>query len=388
MVKDAGANRRQAARRGGVAVIMAALALAPLGVVACGGRGGGDGAGAGRDGDASGDAVAPPDAVVDIVADRAGGGVVEAAAQADGAPDGGDGAGAGGSAGDGPDGAPAPDGSADGAADPTLKLVTFNIRYANAGDGANAWPLRRDLVFGVLRAQAPDSAGLQEALFVQVQDLAAALPEYQRIGVGRDDGATAGEFSAILYRAARFDVAASGTFWFSDTPDVPGSSSWGNASIRICTWGRFVERATRRAYYHFNVHLDNVSEPANEKSVQLLMRRIAERPVATDPFVVTGDFNSDESQPAVRYMTGAAPLAGMPNPIPLRDTFRALHPVATDVLTFHDFMGGTAGAKIDFIFMGPGESALGAEIDHTEVGGRFPSDHYPVAARVAMTAWQ
>ena len=364
-------------RCGGFKAIAAPIALVALGALSCGGGGGS----AVHDGDQafdSFDAGAPPDAVADTVTDRV---IAEAAAAgADVAADL--------TTTDGPDGAPGPDASPDGTGDPTLKILTFNIRYANGGDGANAWPLRRDLVFGVLRAQAPDSAGLQEALLVQVQDLAAGLPEYRRIGVGRDDGVNAGEFSAILYRAARFDVAASGTFWFSDTPDVPGSSSWGNASIRICTWGRLVERATGRAYYHFNVHLDNVSQPANEKSVQLLMRRIAARQVTTDPFLVTGDFNSDESQPAVRYMTGAASLDGMPNPIPLVDTFRVLHPAATDVLTFHDFQGGTAGGKIDFIFMGPGESALTAEIDHTQVGGRFPSDHYPVAARIAIAAWK
>jgi endonuclease/exonuclease/phosphatase family metal-dependent hydrolase len=268
-----------------------------------------------------------------------------------------------------------------------LKFVTFNIRYANAGDGANAWPNRRNLVYRILRDHAADTAGIQEALDAQVQDLAAALPEYQRIGVGRDDGANAGEFSAILYRAARFDVAASGTFWFSDTPEVAGSSSWGNASIRICTWGRFVEKSTGRGYYHFNVHLDNVSQTANEKSVQLLMKRVAERQVPTDPFVVTGDFNSGESQPAVRYMTGAVSIAGVANPIALVDTFRQLHPDATGVGTFHAFLGGTAGDKIDYIFMGPGEKALTAEIDRTVENGRHPSDHYPVTASIDVANW-
>jgi len=268
-----------------------------------------------------------------------------------------------------------------------LKMMTFNIRYANPADGVNAWPNRRNLVYQVIRDQNLDTAGLQEALVAQVQDLEAALPEFHRIGVGRDDGVNAGEFSAILYRASRFDVESSGTFWFSDTPEVPGSSSWGNASIRICTWGRFVEHGTGRAFYQFNVHLDNVSEPANEKSVQLLMARVVARQFPTDPFIVTGDFNSSESQPPVRYMTGAAPIATMANPIPTIDSFRQLYPNATGIGTFHNFLGGTGGDKIDFIFMGPGERAVAAEIIRTQQNGLYPSDHYPVTATIDILGW-
>jgi endonuclease/exonuclease/phosphatase family metal-dependent hydrolase len=268
-----------------------------------------------------------------------------------------------------------------------LKIVTFNIRYANPADGVNAWPNRRDMVYRLLHRQDPDTFGVQEALFTQMQDLSTGMPEYHYVGVGRDDGVTAGEFSAIFYRTARFDVAESGTFWFSDTPEVPGSSSWGNASIRICTWGRFVEKGTGRSYYQFNVHLDNVSEPANEKSVQLLMQRVTQRKVQSDPFIVTGDFNSGESNPPARYMIGAITLGGMANPIPLVDSYRQLYPNATAVLTFHNFMGGTMGPKIDFIFMGPGEKAVTAEIDHTQENGRYPSDHYPVAAAIDILAW-
>src|SRR6266540_1862 len=270
---------------------------------------------------------------------------------------------------------------------PDLKILTFNIRYGTAADGANAWPNRRELVYRVLREQDADSAGLQEALIGQLQDVAAALPQYQRIGVGRDDGVTAGEFSAILFRASRFEVASSGTFWFSDTPEVPGSTSWGNTTTRICTWGRFVEKQTGRSYYHFNVHLDNVSQPSREKSVQLLMKRVAERPIATDPFIVTGDFNAGESEPAVRYMVGAASIGGTANPIPLVDSFRQVYPTATNVGTFNNFQGITTGDKIDFIFMGPNEKATAAEIVHTQENGRYPSDHFAVAAAIDMLGW-
>jgi endonuclease/exonuclease/phosphatase family metal-dependent hydrolase len=266
-------------------------------------------------------------------------------------------------------------------------MMTFNIRYANPADGVRhlAKPQKPRLP-GHSRPE-PEYGQPSGSVGVGFRISEAALPEFHRIGVGRDDGVNAGEFSAILYRASRFDAQSSGTFWFSDTPDVPGSSSFGNASIRICTWGRFVEHGTGRAFYQFNVHLDNVSQPANEKSVQLLMTRVVQRQFPTDPFIVTGDFNSSESQLSVRYMTGAAPIGTMANQIPMVDSFR-LYPNATGVGTFHNFMGGTGGDKIDFIFMGPGERAIAAEIIRTQANGLYPSDHYPVTATIDILAWQ
>jgi endonuclease/exonuclease/phosphatase family metal-dependent hydrolase len=269
-----------------------------------------------------------------------------------------------------------------------LKIVSFNVRFDNPNDGANAWPNRRDMVYRLMRELDADVAGLQEVLLNQLEDLVAALPEYQRVGVGREDGQTGGEFSAILYRASRFDVETSGNFWFSDTPEVPGSRSWGNFTTRICTWGRFVDKATGRAYYHFNVHLDNISQLSREKSVALLMQRIRERRVSTDPFIVTGDFNVGESDVAIRFMKGEAPLEATPNPLPMVDSFREVYPDATAVGTFHNFLGGTTSSpKIDFIFTRPGDLSTAAAIVLKQEDGRYPSDHYPVTATVAIAGW-
>ena len=123
-----------------------------------------------------------------------------------------------------------------------LTVMSFNIRYSTANDGDNHWRLRREFLFDVVREAAPDLVGLQEALNDQVQELIAALPQYGVVGVGRDDGRTRGEYAGILYRRDRFRVSDAGTFWFSDTPEVVASRSWGNSITRICTWARFIDR--------------------------------------------------------------------------------------------------------------------------------------------------
>ena len=126
-----------------------------------------------------------------------------------------------------------------------LTVMTFNIRYGTAKDGENEWSARRDMLFEVIRDTRPDLLGLQEALDFQIDEILAAVSGYAVVGVGRDDGAEKGEYSAILFRTERFHVAEAGTFWFSDTPAVPGSKSWGNQITRISSWARLIDRDGR-----------------------------------------------------------------------------------------------------------------------------------------------
>jgi endonuclease/exonuclease/phosphatase family metal-dependent hydrolase len=269
---------------------------------------------------------------------------------------------------------------------PTLKVMTFNIRYGTAPDGDNAWSIRKPLAFEVFTRQDADLVGVQEALDAQLVDIDGAVPGYARVGVGRDDGVKKGEYSAIYYRSARFDVESSGTFWFSDTPEVPGSKHWGNDIPRICTWAHLIEKQTGYGLYHFNVHLDHMSQPSREKSAVLLMQRASERMVTTDPLIVTGDFNAGEENLATLYMKGEGMVGGFSNPLPLVDSFRAMYPDEDEVKTAHGFSGGSTGGKIDYVYMGDGQMALGAEIDRTNVDGRYPSDHYPVTGTLQLPA--
>jgi endonuclease/exonuclease/phosphatase family metal-dependent hydrolase len=260
-----------------------------------------------------------------------------------------------------------------------LNVMTFNIRYGTANDGDNDWSLRREAVFEVIEAFRVDVLGVQEALNSQLAEISAALPGYRRIGVGRDDGAEAGEYSAILVDSSRFEVLDEGTFWFSDTPDVPGSTSWGNEIPRICTFAHLRDGPANRTFWVFNVHWDHVSQPSRERAAELLMATIGER-AAGEPVLITGDFNAGEDNPAFRYLLdseGALALG-------MFDTFRDVHPDATDVGTFNGFEGNTDGDKIDAILASSGWAVLAADIIRTRRQGRYPSDHFPVIATLAL----
>jgi endonuclease/exonuclease/phosphatase family metal-dependent hydrolase len=258
-------------------------------------------------------------------------------------------------------------------AGPPLHVMTFNIRYGTASDGENAWSQRRERLFGVIAAERPDVLGLQEALRFQLDELHDRFPEFGEIGVGRDDGRTAGEYAAILYRSDRLTVDTSGTFWLSDTPEVPGSASWGNHVTRICTWGLLTDRRTGAQFAAFNLHLDHESQPSREQGAALVMRRMPA--LAGDrPTILTGDFNAGEDNPAVAIVL----TAGM------RDTFRALHPDARSVGTFNGFTGDSTGPKIDYVFASPRWEILDAAIGRSRPGGRDASDHFPVTATLQL----
>jgi endonuclease/exonuclease/phosphatase family metal-dependent hydrolase len=261
-----------------------------------------------------------------------------------------------------------------------LTVMSFNIRYGTANDGENHWKQRREFLLDVTREAGADLIGLQEALDGQIRELLEALPHYAVVGVGRDDGRTRGEYAAILYRRDRFRVSDAGTFWFSDTPEVIASRSWGNSITRICTWARFVDR-DGRAFWHYNVHLDHQSQPSRERSTALLAERIAARRVPEEPAIVTGDFNAGETNPAVTRLT--APQGDVP--AMYLDTFRVRHPDEKTAGTFNGFkFGTTTGDKIDYVFVPPGTEVLDAAIIRTSRDDRYPSDHFPVIARIVL----
>ena len=258
-----------------------------------------------------------------------------------------------------------------------LSVMSFNIRYGTADDGGNVWRNRREVAFDMLRRHKPDVIGMQEVLAFQRVELLAALPEYEGWGIGRELFRR-GEQSCILYRKDKLRRLAGGTFWLSETPEKTASMSWGTACTRICTWARFEHIETKGRFYIFNTHLDHQSGEAQRQGVRLIWQRIEGRE-HKEPFILTGDFNAGEGSDPVRFLSGEADGKRR-----MVNAFRAIHPKVKDVRTWHDFRGGTQGGMIDYVLTGPGIEVLDAAIVRDAKGGRYPSDHYPVTARVRI----
>ncbi len=254
-----------------------------------------------------------------------------------------------------------------------IKIMSFNIRYGTANDGENSWSFRKNPLLDVLRSEAPHVLGIQEGLRFQLDEIRAAFPRYAEAGRGRDDGRTDGEYAAILFDTNCFSLERQETFWFSDTPSIPGSTNWGNTIPRICTWARLRERGMNSIIDIYNVHLDHESQRSRERSAAALIDTIRSKST-TNPVFLLGDFNAGERNAAIRSIRGAGFL----------DTYRIIHSQDSLAGTFHAFNGSRSGEKIDYIFTDSTVSVIGADILHDQFKGRFPSDHFPVTARVRI----
>jgi endonuclease/exonuclease/phosphatase family metal-dependent hydrolase len=271
----------------------------------------------------------------------------------------------------------------------SLNIMSFNIRRGTARDGKNHWKFRRKFVCELLNRYRPDVMGLQEALDFQISEIHTMLPGYKKIGVG-NLGGSKGLHSAIFYNARRFHPSADGTFWFSDTPDVPGSKGWGNAIPRTCTWAHLVKKDSKQAFYFYNVHLDHLSRRSRKNSVVFLTRFIHERS-SPDPFVLTGDFNAREKSSSIQFLKGTKPLrvrkkGFVSNPEPLIDTFRERYPNVRNVVTFHGFRRYFFRMKLDYIFIPVSAQVENAEIIQPQEEKCYPSDHFPLFAHIDLSA--
>ncbi len=256
-----------------------------------------------------------------------------------------------------------------------LDVMTFNLRYAHPAP--NSWEQRRPVVSALLKREGPDLVGTQEGVHAQLTDLEADLPDYEWIGTGRDGGLK-GEFMAIFYRSSRLDALEYDRFWLSDTPGIAGSRTWGNRFARMVTWVKLRDRQTQCEFYVVNTHFDHEVQVAREKSADLLLERVAAFD-ATVPALLLGDFNAAAAANPV-YDRLTAPVAFV-------DSWRALGRAEPPFGTFHDFkrMEGAKGtARIDWILTRGAARTRSAEILTYAHAGQYPSDHFPVVARIEL----
>ena len=254
------------------------------------------------------------------------------------------------------------------AAEP-LRVMTFNVRVP-VDQGANAWVNRRDLLVRVIRAEHPDVLGTQELTEEQGEYIVAHLRGYAWFGQGREGGSK-GEHMGVFYRTDRLAVRHSGDFWLSDTPDVPGSRTWGQPYPRMVTWAQFRRRGPASGdFYYFNTHFPYREEDtaARMRSAQEIIQRLRELP-ASARVVLTGDFNCAPDTPVHAALTRS-----------LDDTW--LHATTRNgpAKTFHNFTGHP-DQRIDWI-LARGFRASTARTITTHIGQRYPSDHFPVAVEL------
>lgn len=255
----------------------------------------------------------------------------------------------------------------------SIKVMTYNLRLDIASDGVNQWGNRKEKVFDLIKKYDPDIFGVQEALHNQMEDLRANLPQYTSVGVGRDDGKTKGEYSAIFYKKEKFDVLEQQTFWLSETPEVPGSKSWDAAITRIVTWAKFKDKASGKTFILANTHFDHIGQTARRMSAELIKSRISTI-AGRRSIIVTGDFNSEPVEPPYIVMTRKEKVM-------LYDS----RPAQEEQGTFCTFqVNGPPCRTIDYIFFSKGLRTSDYKVITDNDGTYYPSDHLPVICTISF----
>lgn len=247
-----------------------------------------------------------------------------------------------------------------------MKVMSFNVLCGYGGP--KKWTKRKNLVRDIIKKYSPDTFGLQEAHYRWMNYLCRNLPEYDYVGVGRDNGKRMGEFSPVFYKKDKYEVIDTGNFWLSETPEKPGKG-WDAACIRICSYAVLKDKATGEKFAHFNTHLDHVGPVAQSEGAKI----IAERADTYKgmPTIVTGDFNVTPDSGAYKTITAAG-----------FEDARYLTKDTDDEGTFHNF--GKCSDMIDFIFVKNGIEVQSFRTVTDKIEDDFPSDHYPVIAELEL----
>jgi endonuclease/exonuclease/phosphatase family metal-dependent hydrolase len=250
----------------------------------------------------------------------------------------------------------------------TLKVMSYNVRYPNPGDGPDVWTARRDLLVESIRVRSPDLIGTQELFYEQGQYIAEKLPAYAWFGISRR-GNRQDEHMGVFYLKDRLNLIDSGDFWLSETPEKPGSIAWDMSLPRMVTWGLFELKGGPR-FLFLNTHFAHRRE--DERARQMSARLIACRLGLYDPalpIVLAGDFNAPAGGETFKILAQH-----------LKDSRLEAPEKSGPEGTFHGFKGVPGPSRIDWIMFRAPWKALSNETitDHRE--GRYPSDHFPILA--------
>ena len=262
-----------------------------------------------------------------------------------------------------------------------VNVMSFNIRYGAANDGINKWDNRKEFVYETIKQEAYDFIGVQEALHFQIQAINAELVDHNVFFRGRGWSPLTGEACGIFYSNSwEIIINESGTFWLSEKPDTPASKSWDSSLPRIVTWAKFRNKISNNFVYVYNTHFDHLGQKAREQSSKIIIEHISKREHDA-PVILLGDFNAAENNKAIDILK-----KGMPEGLSFFDPWNQMHPDEIQRGTFNYWKSEKDGPKIDYIFALKGTRVLDAQILRRAFKGRNSSDHYPVTAKLVLTA--
>ncbi|KAK3392538.1 Endonuclease/exonuclease/phosphatase [Sordaria brevicollis] len=279
----------------------------------------------------------------------------------------------------------------------SLRLISYNIRYATTSPsaGEEPWAVRRPLMASQINfetANRPETlVCMQEVLNQQLVDLQSDLEKtWEHIGVGRNDGAQAGEYSPILYQADTWQLERNKTYWLSETPDVVGSIGWDAALPRIVTVAQFKHRTAGEPLIFMCTHFDHVGTVARKESAKLIIEIADEwkdqgtNSTKPAPVFLGGDLNIEPTNEG--YQTLVAP-GGFKD---IKDIVPKTHWYGNTKTTSTGFTTSTSDDKrIDYLFVRDpldNQFLTYGVLSNRFEDGVYISDHRPVVVDAKLPA--
>lgn len=250
-----------------------------------------------------------------------------------------------------------------------IKIITSNIRFANLADGIHTWESRRPLLVKLYQDFGPDILGTQEGRVVQLKELDQELPELVLVDSHRN-WIDERMYPCLFINPKTVKVERSGDIWLSETPQVPGSSSFQSMFPRLCTWAEVTFLKNNLEMIVINTHLDHIKTETRLEQIKVLISEI--KKISKRQVLIMGDFNE-------------SPLSSLQEEInlhfDLKDPWKEKK--MAEETSHHGFLGNQMkdGDRIDWILI---PKAFSCEDIHLEKKpnqeGVFPSDHYPLFA--------
>lgn len=247
-----------------------------------------------------------------------------------------------------------------------LKIMSYNIKYANENDGMNSWSHRKDWITDQIQFYEPDILGVQEAVKSQLDHFTDEIEGYKVLGAGRE-GEDKGEFSAVLYKHEMFEVLKTDTFWLSDTPGEV-SKGWDADYNRICTYALLKNKETGEKFYVFNTHFDHVGDVARLESSKLIIQKIKDFNKKEFPVFLMGDFNLEPETEGIGIILDF-----------LKDSKEEAEFTFGPSGTFNGYnFSEPVTRRIDYIFVNDEVEVKKYAVLSDSKDLRYPSDHFPV----------
>ena len=286
----------------------------------------------------------------------------------------------------------------------SIKVGSYNIRLSGVDGSAdrgtpNAWMERKDDLVDLIRKLDLDVFGLQEVCPDQAAFLREKLSDYNFVGEHRGADRISDEASPVCYRKSRFEALDKGTFWLSETPDVPGVIGWGAMCPRVCSYLILKDRVTGKKFCFANCHTDHKSAEAREKGMMLVIERM-KKFGAGAPIIFTGDHNCREDEaPALAvskvlkdalYLSETEPMGSWRscNGWRWRDSEFTISEALSLPVAERNAKSNAKkyGVRIDYIYVSDGVRVFDYETVNCSRFGKklYPSDHFPVVATIGL----